>query len=405
MKILHVLPYSPIPPTFGGAIRIYHMLTNLARHHEVTVLTFGSAEDYTNLSECFNSHLKAVHTIPNPWTRKHRRLAQFYALWTDHSFFHLLGSSKEMQREIDQLLSENEYDIVQSEFPSMGSYRFNTDAIKILDAHNVEYDIFRRMWRTTPLSVRKLFYHREYKTNLREEIDVCLKQHAIFVTSARDKAVLDGEVPNVPKFVVPNGVDTSYFKLSAHCSEPSSLVFTGMMAYLPNYDGMLYFLDEIFPLVQKQVPEAKIYIVGNRPPKALLKRASDKVTITGFVDDVRPFVSRATVYVVPLRMGGGTRLKVLEAMAMKKPIVTTSIGCEGIDVTHGESVLIEDDPEGFARALVELLRNANLRRRLIQNSYDLVTSRYEWSVIGQRVEELYRSVALRVKGNTNIVVN
>ena len=184
----------------------------------------------------------------------------------------------------------------------------------------------------------------------------------------------------------------SYFIPSDLSPEPASLVFTGMMAYVPNSDGMLYFLDEIFPLIQKSVPHAKIYIVGNNPPRALQQRASESVIVTGFVDDVRPYVWRSSVYVVPLRMGGGTRLKVLEAMAMKKPIVTTAIGCEGIDLRNGESALVLDQPQMFASAVVELLGSPSLRERLTTNGYELVRSRYQWDMIVREADRIYHSL-------------
>lgn len=397
MRILHLMPYIPVPPIFGGALRIYHLLKNLARRHEVTVVAYGSPNDHRRMIEYFDTQLRAIHLVPLPWVARYRRLGQFYALGTSHSFFYsqLVGQGDAMQRKIDQLLTENDFDVVQAEFAPMGSFQLKTDAVKILDAHNVEYDNFRRMWVNTRSLIRKLHYYREYKKFAREEIEICRKHDAILVTSARDKAILDADVPDVPKFVVPNGVETSYFKPSTISPEPSALIFTGMMAYVPNYDGMVYFLDHIFPLIQREVPEAKIYIVGNRPPRELRKRASKQVVITGYVEDVRPFVWRASVYVVPLRMGSGTRLKVLEAMAMKKPIVTTSIGCEGIDVRHGESVLIADTPHAFAHAVVELLRRPELQSTLIQNGYDLVRSSYEWSVIDEHVETVYQALVQR----------
>jgi len=232
---------------------------------------------------------------------------------------------------------------------------------------------------------------------LREEMQVCKMQDALLVTSARDKEILNAEVPQVPKFVIPNGVDMMYFRPSHLVPEPASLVFTGLMSYIPNHDGMLYFLDKIFPLVLREVPHARVYIVGGQPRRKLVKRASHNVVVTGYVEDVRPYVWRSSVFVVPLRMGGGTRLKIFEAMAMKKPVVTTSIGCEGIDVRNGESALIADEPQAFAQAIVQLIQSADLRQRLIENGYELVKSEYEWSVIGQRVGEVYQSLLPAVR--------
>jgi glycosyltransferase involved in cell wall biosynthesis len=248
------------------------------------------------------------------------------------------------------------------------------------------------MAQNTLSPIRKFYYNQQYIKIRREEIDTCRKHDAIFVTSAMDKACFDRDIPSVPKYIIPNGVDTGYFQPFTSPPEPHSLVFTGMMAYVPNYDGMLYFLDNIFPLIQREVPDVKIYIVGSRPPRKLMNRASENIVITGFVEDVRPYVSRASVYVVPLRMGGGTRLKVLEAMAMKKPIVTTSIGCEGIDVGHNESVLIADDPQDFAEQVIQLFRTSALTHTLVRNGYDLVRTRYDWGIIGNQVDAAYQSL-------------
>ena len=172
------------------------------------------------------------------------------------------------------------------------------------------------------------------------------------------------------------------------------------MSYVPNYDGMLYFLDSIFPLILQQSPQTKIYIVGSNPPKKLLRRATHNIIITGFVEDVRPYVYRSSVYVVPLRMGGGTRLKVLEAMAMKKPIVTTSIGCEGIEIVNGSSAIIADELQAFADSVVQLQKDSALRQKLITNGYETMRTHYDWNVIGEQVESLYQMFYSKQKQNT-----
>ncbi|TLY29689.1 MAG: glycosyltransferase [Ignavibacteria bacterium] len=151
-------------------------------------------------------------------------------------------------------------------------------------------------------------------------------------------------------------------------------------------------LAEIFPLINRKVPGVTITIVGNRPPRELLRRASDQVIITGYVDDVRPFVERASVYVAPLRIGSGTRLKILEALSMKKPVVTTSIGCEGLDILDGESALVADEPEAFASRVIELLQNGGLRRKLMRGGYELVREKYDWRIVHQRLDQAYCEV-------------
>ena len=392
MKILQILPYSPVQPTFGGALRMHHLLRMLCARHEVTVIAYGRPEAAAEYKAEFGPGLKAVHMVQYRWTARYRRLAQLVSFWGRHSFFYSTAKSRAMEETILRVVAEGNFDIIQTEFASMGCFEIPGRAVKVLDSHNIEYDNFRRVWLKTKAPFRKLHYFDEYKKFHREEIDNYRNQDVLFLTSQRDKELIDTELPDMPKYVVPNGVDGAYFAPSAQTPEPSSIVFTGAMSYFPNNDGIYYFLDNIFPLILREIPEAKIYVVGIQPPKELLARNSHNVIVTGYVDDVRPYVYRSSVFVVPLRMGGGTRLKVLEAMAMKKPIVSTSIGCEGIDVRHDESILIADEPAAFAASVVTLLRDAELRARLVERGYELMQKEYEWAVIGESVEEIFRTL-------------
>lgn len=408
MKILFTMPYTPIPPKFGGAMRVYNLIKIAARHHDVTLLAIGRKKDENDLRTHFGPGVNNAYIVPQQWQRKIPRFAQLYSLINGHSFFYMQGNSKLMQRKINQTLHETEFDIVQTEFAHMASHNLPTHAVKILDAHNVEHDNFRRMYLNAHTPLRKLHYFSEYKKVYREETNACSHYDGVFVTSRRDKEILDANVPTVPKYVVPNGVDTSYFTPSSETPEPYSLVFTGAMSYLPNNDGVLYFLDNIFPLILKKAPETKVYIVGSNPPERLTRRASRNIIITGFVEDVRPYVRRASAHIVPLRMGSGTRIKVLEAMAMKKPIVTTSIGCEGIDIVNNETAIVADEPIAFAEGVLKLLRDNVLRLKLSANGFELVNEKYEWSVIGKEVEHLYQMLSQkgeRRQVNASTMVN
>jgi glycosyltransferase involved in cell wall biosynthesis len=402
VKILFVLPYSPVPTRHGGALRVYHLIRLAARHHDVSIVSFGFPDCQSNLRREFGSQINEIHIVPRHWQRRMWRLGQFYSLFTRHSFFYMLGHHHGMQRKLDEIFEKNEYDLVQTEFALTGTYRLNTGGVKLLDAHNVEYDNFRRMWMNARSPLRKMYYHGEYKKFYREEMEACRESEAMLVTSPVDKQILDKEIPTVAKYVVPNGVDASYFSPSAASPEPRSLVFTGLMSYLTNNDGVGYFLDEIFPRIVGKIPDIKLYVVGDKPPEKLRRRVSANVVVTGYVDDVRPYVNRSSVYVVPLRLGSGTRLKVVEAMAMKKPIVTTSIGCEGIDVVNNESALIADDPGSFADSVVRLLNDQTLRERLVRNGYEVMSGQYEWSVIGDRLEQVY---ALLRAGRESVTMN
>lgn len=389
MKILHVLPYVPVPPIFGGALRIYHILNHLSKHHDVTVASFYKPGE----EEVFRSYYPALknrlHFVDHSKQMNRRKLIFLYSLLTRHSHWYNLTFSAKMQALIDKLLAENEFDIIQSEFPVMGNYVYNSNAIKILDSHNVEYDNFRRMEKINHSTLLKYYYKRESELFFHEEIAACFRQDAIFVTSERDRTIYNKDVPQIPKFVIPNGVDVEYFQSTTNSEEPFSLVFVGMMGYVPNYDGILYFLEEIYPKIRRRIPQVKIYIVGVNPPKSVVKYRSSHIIVTGFVEDVRPYIERSSVYVVPLRMGGGTRLKILEALAMKKPVVSTSIGCEGIDLGPEKSIVVADEADSFADAVVELLYNKEKSAKLAQTGFEMVRKKYDWSIIGQQIEDAF----------------
>ncbi len=383
------MPYSPEPPVFGGALRIHHILQYLARHHEVTVICFAKEDAREILQKSFGEKLKKVITVPYPWFALHKRVGQFISYWGTTSYIQLVCQSKEMQHAIDRVFCESDIDLVQAEFCMMGRYAIPAGVARVIDAHNVEYDAYRRMAVHASSWPRRRHYRREYEKLLREELATYGRHDAVFVTSDRDKQILDCDIPGVPKYVIPNGVDTDYFCPGPESTEPCSLVFTGMMGYVPNYDGMLWFLEKVFPLIKLQIPGVHLSIVGSLPPKRLLQHAGPQVTVTGYVDDVRPYVRRSSVYVVPLRMGGGTRLKVLEAMAMQKPVVTTSVGCEGIAVRHGEHLAVADDPREFADTVVALLRNRIDRERIARAGHEFVCANYTWSVVAPAIGRVY----------------
>jgi glycosyltransferase involved in cell wall biosynthesis len=389
MKILHIMPYCPYPPQFGGALRVYNLLKQMVAAHEVTVVYPGYRGSDDDLQEALGGKIAKIHVTARRWTRVYRRLGQLYSTLTPHSYFYHMGWDGRTEKILRNELENGRYDLVQTEFTHMASYDLPTDAVKILDEHNVEYDVLQRQWQMATSPFRKFHYRDEYRKIFREEMAACRKQDLVMVTSERDRALLDTDLPEVRKFVLPNGVDASYFRPSPVAPDADTIVFTGMMKYLPNSDGMLYFLESIFPLILAKVPGAKVLIVGAEPPASLRAKESSSVIITDRVEDVRPWVDRAAVSIVPLRMGGGTRLKIVESFAMKKPVVSTAIGAEGIDAVDGESIMIADEPAAFADAVVRLLQDAGLRAKLAASGHELMLRKYEWSVIGLGLERAY----------------
>lgn len=391
MKVLFVIPYAPVSPTFGGSLRVYHILDHLCRHHDVTVAGFSTPEDEKNLVQIFPQLSGKTHFVASPTQGKSTRWIQIKSLFTSHSYWYQNSRSEALQKTLDKIFRLTYFDIIQCEFPTMAMYKFDSNAIKILDCHNVEYNNFKRMAKVNnPL--RKLYYHIQSFKFYQEETAICREQDGLFVTSERDISILDKEIPNVSKYLIPNGVDTNYFFPSNTVPKPYSLVFVGMMKYVPNYDGMNYFLDEIFPKILAKYPKATITIIGKNPPDSISRRANKNIIVTGFVEDIRPYIKNASVYVVPLRMGGGTRLKIIEALALKKPLVTTSIGCEGIDIENRKSALIADDPQHFADAVMELFTNKELCENLTENGYEIVIDKYRWKNIGPHIDRAYEEL-------------
>lgn len=395
MKVLYLIPYSPANPVFGGALRIYHLLRHLYKYHDVTVAGFSTPKEEKKLIKQFPLLAGKTHLVDYPYSDKSVRWSLVKSLFTTHSNWHQLTRSKLFQQKLDQLLAAESYDIIQSEFPVMAMFHYDNSAIKIIDSHNVEYDNFKRMAKVKN-PFKKLFYHLESYKFYREETAVCSQQDALFVTSERDISIFDQTVPGVPKYLIPNGVDTNYFQPFKTRPDPHSMVFVGMMKYVPNYDGITWFLDEIFPKILEKVPDATITIVGKNPPQSMLSRANKNIIVTGFVEDTRPYIEKSAVYVVPLRMGGGTRLKIMEALAVKKPIVSTSIGCEGIDVVNGESILITDKPDEFAARVIELFENPKRVTDLTDKGYELVKKLYRWESIGLQMDQAYKELAGRL---------
>ncbi|WP_103665989.1 glycosyltransferase family 4 protein [Gracilimonas amylolytica] len=400
MKILQVIPYIPAPPTFGGALRVYHLLKHNYKHHDLTVAGYVNEGTVEAMEKDFPGIKNKMHFIHHPKSGSNKRILQALSLFSKHSNWYRNTYSNEMQALLNKLTDQTDFDLIQVEFPPLCQFEFRSDAKRIMDAHNVEYDNFYRMYKLEKSLPRKYFYKREYEKFYTEEVELASRQDAVFTTSERDKSIFQGHLPDMPIHVIPNGVDTEFFAPSDQPTEPNTLVFTGMMGYVPNSDGMLYFIESVLPLIQKQIPDVKVYVVGKNPPQSILEKASDNIIVTGFVDDVRPYVHRSAVYIVPLRMGGGTRLKVLEALSMKKPVVTTSIGCEGIDVVHDTHAIITDDAQSFAESVIKLLHDKKESKRLSENGYELIHNHYEWNAIGEKMETAFQTLVDQDRNKT-----
>lgn len=374
-------------------------MRSLAKSHDLHVLSFNASDEFARASlEATRSYCKEVVTFPDmdfPDERRKRSL-QLRSLVSRHSYEHLLlARRREFAASLRSFVASGGFDIVQIEFAQMAAFRFPMPADRrwraTLDEHNIEFDIVRRTAGGATSPVRRLYSEVDYRKLAREERGAWRRLDGVTLTSERDAGILRSLEPSTRLAVVPNGVDIDHFTPSEAPPTPDNLLFFGAMNYYPNQEGIAYFLEQIFPLILRRRPHTKLWIVG---PGAdhLYKHRGPNIEVTGFVDAVEPYIDQASAVVVPLRLGGGTRLKIVEAMAKGKAIVSTTVGAEGIDVVNDQSAILADDPQEFASQVERVLADPPLARRLGAAARDLAVSRYSWSALAKGLEEFYEQL-------------
>jgi glycosyltransferase involved in cell wall biosynthesis len=300
--------------------------------------------------------------------------------------------SRAYRRRVKELLADGRFDVVVCDFlvPAV-NLPARLPCPAVLFAHNVESEIWRRHAETGESALKRLLCRTQHRRMLRFEGRTLARFDGVLAVSEADRDTFDKAYPGAirqPVHVVPTGVDTEYFWPSPSDTASRELVFTGSMDWLPNEDAMLFFCRDVLPLIRREEPSVTLSIVGRTPTPAVKALGEQPgVRVTGRVDDVRPFMRGAAVSVVPLRIGGGTRLKIFEAMAMGKAVVSTTIGAEGLPVVHGSDVMLADDPRSFARAVVELIRDVERRRQLESAARALVVAKYDWSTVAGDLED------------------
>jgi len=394
MKILMLFPYAPQPPPMdlGGTKRNLPFLLELVKYHDVFVLAYGTPEEERLFCNSYGDVCAEIRFVNRKRPRIFSALQKFWLLGTGRSSFRMLYRPA-MQQAINQMVAERHIELIHCCVQMFGYFTFPANIPVTSDTHEVKYDLLRRTAENTRNLFWKILLSLTWKLDRREEIELCQKFDLLLTTTERDYQVFRKDLPDQKMAVVQNGAGTTFFENIDVKPEPLTMVFTGLFTHLPNSDGMIWFLDKIFPIIQGLEPQARIYIVGKNPPRQLLARASASVIVTGFVTDVRPYMARAQVFVIPLLAGGGIRGKALEAMAMKRPIVTTTIGVEGIHLRDEESVLFADTPDAFAKAVARLFRDPALRERLADNAFATVQRSYNWEAKGKELDGLLRSVA------------
>ena len=383
--MLVVTPYLPSPPRFGGQQRMHALLSGLAARTELTLLSLvDPADDTREGLAATRAYCREVVTVPSARAAR-KRLWQLAASASPWSYERLTTALPALQHALDELLARRAYDLVQLEFVHTAGLSVRGRAAVCLDEHNVEYEILFRTARAASGALRRAYDALDGLKIRAEERAAWARVDGCALTSARDERTVLRAAPRARTVVVPNGVDVDFFRPTDPAArEPSTLLFFGAMDYFPNTDGALFFAREVLPLVVARRPETKLLVVGRRPPEAVTALRGANVEVLGAVDDLRPWLARATALVVPLRIGGGTRLKILEAMAAGKAVVSTSLGAEGLDVVRGRDLLVADGAAGLAGEVLRVLDSPDLATRL-GGAARIAAQRYRWSTSVDRL--------------------
>jgi glycosyltransferase involved in cell wall biosynthesis len=399
LRILWVKADKLLPVHNGGNIRSYHIARRLASRHELTFLSYyGGLPDLEYEAELVRLFPGAVciRTGKGGQTALSRGLDYLLRLPLAAPYAVGRFSSTPVRQALRQSFDEGRFDVAVCDFLDAAVNFPHYLAIPTaLFQHNVETEIWRRHVLTEPSQLKKLVYGIEFLKMLRYERTRVQKFQHVIAVSDHDKRLMAAWVDAARITVVPTGVDLQQYKPEPSPQPREPLVmFVGAMDWEPNVDAVEYFCGEVWPLVVAGVPEARFRIVGRNPGRQVQRLASDAIEVTGSVPSVVDHLRQAAVVAVPLRIGGGTRLKIYEAMAAGKAVVSTSVGAEGLDVHHGRDILLADDAATLAQGVVTLLRDRELRACYEQAATKLATQ-YDWPAIGDKFATVLEELAIR----------
>lgn len=395
MRILWVKTDFLHPTTRGGQIRTLEILKRLHQRHEVHYAAFddpSEPEGPRRASEYCSRYFAVPHEVPEKKLTSPAFVAQLLAgLISPLPVAVNRWRSQAMRREIDRLDAEYRYDSILCDFLFPAPNIPNLSRA-VLFQHNVEAQIWRRHAAHASNFLKRLYFQLQARRMEAFENRVCRTVKRVIAVSAEDARLMQSDYGLPPGHVqaVDTGVDTAFFECPAdqQASAKADLVFVGSMDWMPNIDGMVWFVREILPLIHAERPETSVAIVGRKPAPEILALAGDRVHVTGTVDDTRPWLWGSRISIVPLRIGGGTRLKIFESMAALTPVVSTKIGAEGLQVEDGRHISIADQPADFARACCHLLSSPEMRRAMAERAAGLVRQRYSWESVTSQFEVL-----------------
>ncbi|MEO7912043.1 MAG: glycosyltransferase family 4 protein [Roseiflexaceae bacterium] len=390
MRILLLTLVVPNPPDSGPKVKTHYVLRYLAQHHEVTLVAFVRTAAEEAAARQLEGLCHAVYTVPIKRSRARDIGFLLASFFTSRPFLMLRDESRAMRRLLRELLAREQFDLAHADQLNMAPFARATELPVVLDEHNAVWTIFRRLAEQAH-GIKRLLLELEWRRLKRYEGRVCRASAAVMTVSEEDRAALEaaGAPQNMP--VIPIAVEVAGIQPVQRQPNAQGMLSMATMYWPPNIDGVLWFAREVLPLIRRDEPDAPFYIVGARPPAEISALSFDaSVEVTGYVDDPTPYLESSALMLVPLRAGGGMRVKILEALARGIPIVSTTIGAEGIDVTPGAHLLIADEPADFAAAVVRLLRDRTFADQLAVNGRRHALAHYDWRAVCPAIEPVYR---------------
>ena len=379
----------------GGRIRTYGMLRALKELHHVTYLTLDNGQAAPGAHEAALEYCHELIRVP--FTEAPRRSPRFWSELAANLFSSLPYAiskyrSPDLRRALEQAVRERGVDVVVCDFlapsqnvpPGLG-------CPTVLFQHNVEAAIWKRHAEVRTNAISRAYFREQWRRMERFERQECRRFDRVVAVSRTDAEQIEREYGLRHVGDVPTGVDVEYFRPAGRATiEPRNLVFTGSMDWMPNEDGIVWFVNEILPRIHARLPDVTLTVVGRKPPAAIqaLATRDPRLRVTGSVPDVRPYMEAAPVFIVPLRVGGGTRLKIFEALAMERALVSTTIGAEGLPLVEGRHALIADQPDAFAQAVVALLEDPARATQMGREGAAFVRGQFGWDGVARTFAEL-----------------
>lgn len=399
MRVLLLTQVLPYPPDSGPKIKTYHVIKYLAQRHRVTLVAFVRDTDKPEYIAHLKTLCERVITVPIQRAASRDLVFLGKSLLSGQPWMMLRDERPEMRAALAELAATSQFDIVHADQLNMGQYALPfPSGRKVLDLHNALWVLYKRMSEaqafTNPM---KYLLMRDWPLLKRYEAEMCRRFDAVTAVSEEDKAALIEAGAPSAMTVIPIAVDLDSQPYIERQPKGPHIIHIGTMYWPANINAINWFLDAIYPLIKARLPEVRCTLIGARPPESIIERAKadPSLTVTGYVDDPLPYLQDASMMIVPLKAGGGMRVKILNALAQGIPMVTTTVGCEGIAVTPDKDILIADEPAAFAEASLRLLTDADLNQRISQNGRNMVMQRYDYREAVKPLDDVYAEIVAK----------